>query len=87
MELASFSTKSFGMNPLECSALMTTSSCASLPGKRVSVYPVFSWILWFIPGMVRWEVIGVPDRGVREGVLLPWPFSADNAGDAMFERL
>jgi len=58
------------MNPFERRDLMTERSCSSFPAKRVSVYPVLSTILWFLPGRPRWVVIGVPDLGVREGVVL-----------------
>ena len=34
-----------------------------------------------LPGTVRWVVMGVPERGVRAGVLLP--FGPDNECDAI----
>jgi hypothetical protein len=61
------------MKPFDRRCLMTLRSCSSFPAKRVSVYPVRSWILWFLPGSETWVVTGVPVLGVREGVLLPPP--------------
>ena len=68
----SVSTNSVGIKPFARSDLTTFCNCSSFPKNLVSWYPVFSYNLCPLLGKDGCAVTaGVPDLGVREGVVLP----------------